>query len=199
MSVSVDDAENVQKLPLVFVDSLDLDVKHGVDRDVDAGSLLDVVFANLFLRTSLASFHSFCNSGFFAFSINLRKTSVSVIQASVFPTHLVMTLLNSGLQKANHRLGVTPLVLFWNLSGDFCKLFKRERLDDIGVNLRDAIDGQTCNAAQVSHSHRFWWRFGFFHGVAHLRSASGIRIGVSKNRGKLFKNEFISFSVFSCL
>ena len=198
LSVSVDDAENVQKLPLVFVDSLDLDVKHGVDRDVDTGSLLDVVFANLFgarawLPSTLFAIPDFCVFNQLAQNLGVRDPSVGVSDplGDDFAQFWV-----AKCQPPSRRDAVGFVLEL--VARRFLQTLKRERLDDIGVNLRDAIDGQTCDAAQVSHSHRFWWRFGFFHGVAHLRSASGIRVDVFQNRRRFQKRvHFLSQS--SCL
>ena len=182
MSVSVDDAENVQQLSLVFVDSLDLDVKHGVDRDVDTGSLLDVVFANLFARELgllplflqfrvLRVVHQLTQN------FGVRDPGVGV--SDPFRDDFAQLRVAKG-QPSSRRDAVGFVLEL--VAVDFRKLFERERFDDIGVNLRDAVDGQTGDAAQVGHSDRRRRRFGFFHGIAHLWSADGIRVDVFQNR-----------------
>ena len=87
-----------------------------------------------------------------SYQVRAWRRSKSLIHASE-PSVSVIRALSSGLQNASHRRGVTPLVLFWNLSGKI--LTKSWKMSVLMISLWMAATPLTARPPTVARKAMF--------------------------------------------
>lgn len=160
LEIAMDDAEDIELLSLVLVDTLDLDVEQAGWVDRDAVGFLDVLRKPDFVRVLdllelLAEF----------FVVN--ECLQLVEQREVFQE--VVTAEFAGDELGETRIGLVQpspwcdavryvCELVWTV--DFDEIFENGGLDQIGVKLGHTVHLVAANNSQVSHAHHL--RLAFF-------------------------------------
>ena len=146
-----EDVQHGKVLPLVFVDTFHLHVEERLRHDGDAGALSDErgepsLVSKLHLSPLLLKL------GVVGEGFELAELVESRSQPS--PIRSVMSCVRPGLLRATKRRGVTPFVTLQNFSGhSSAKSQQHCLLKQLGVQLRDAVDGVAADAREMRHAH----------------------------------------------